>query len=189
MNSKRTWLAGVTFPCCLLLVAVIGCNLSGPAAERPVAPKTNLVSGMKPVPLTPSQYRLARTALDSLDSIRNQYIDPEGKITFESMQMSTTTATKDVDAATSVLSDCDLKSMFKAGGAGYLHALMLWATVINYKGSNGAFNHAEQQKELAEVDSIFQTKGLPPKKKLEQVLSISGTAVNKAKEILDQAGQ
>jgi hypothetical protein len=166
----------------------MGCSSFAPQAEKLIPPKQTLVSGQKVVPLTPTQYRFAREAVNSLESMKKQYLD--GDITFQSMQMSTSRAGKDVDAALAVLpSDADVTHMLKASMTGYRYALMVWAAVIGYKGENGKYDRSAQQETLAEVDQLFQTKGLPPKKKLERILSLSNTATDNARKILDQAGQ
>jgi hypothetical protein len=169
------------------LALVLGCSSSHPVNEKPVPPKQTLVSGFKAVPLTPTQYRLAREAVDSLQSMAKQY--KEGSVTFESMQASTSRATDDVTKAEKSLpSGADITTLIKAAGSGYLHALMVWAALINYRG-NGQYDRPAQREELAEVDRLFGTIGLSTKKKLEKILSLSITATDHAKEILDQAGQ
>jgi hypothetical protein len=179
-----------TSPClafALWLALVLGCASSRVQPETPIPPKQTLISGFKAVPLTPGQYRAAREAVNSLSSIKGQYED--GKVTFESMQMTTSRAGDDISAAGKALPpDADVAKLINAAGTGYIHALSVWAVLINYRG-NGNFNRSAQQQELAKVDRIFDTKGLPTKKKLEKILSVSGTATARAKELLDQAGQ
>lgn len=170
------------------LASVLGCSSSNSVNDKPVPPKQTLVSGFKAVvPLTPIQYRMAREAVDSLQSLSKQYKD--GSVTFESMQASTSRATDDVTKAEKSLPPgADITTLIKAAGSGYLHALMVWAALINYQG-NGQYDRAAQREELAEVDRLFGTTGLSTKKKLEKILSLSITATDHAKEILDQAGQ
>jgi hypothetical protein len=55
------------------LILVLGCSSSNPNNEKPIPPKQTLVSGFKAVPLTPTQYKLAREAVNSLESIEKQY--------------------------------------------------------------------------------------------------------------------
>jgi hypothetical protein len=106
------------------------------------------------------------------------------------MQMSTSRASEDVSAAEKALpTDADITKLIKAAGTGYLYALMAWAAFINFKGDKGKYDRSAQKESLAEVDRLYDTKGLPTKKKLEKILAVTNTATDRAKEILDQAGQ
>ncbi len=188
MNLRLMRSISVTLMLAFASIWQQGCSSSPPQREKPIPPKQILVSGYKAVPLTHTQYRLAREAVNSLESIKGQYL--EGSVTFESMQMNTSRAGKDVNAALEVLPvDADITKLLKGTITGYRYALMVWAVVINYKGEDGKYDRAAQQETLAEVDRFFETKGLPPKKKLKEILVFSNTGTHNAREILDQAGQ